>query len=126
MAANGYIVVAPNRRGMPGHGVEWNEQISKDWGGQVMIIFQLLTTSLKKVMLTTPRLCWRELWWLFFIWPEYNNRFKTFIAHDGVFNTQSMFGTTEEVFFSNWDFVVHIGKGQCYSAKPIPHSTLLI
>jgi dipeptidyl aminopeptidase/acylaminoacyl peptidase len=36
MAANGYIVVAPNRRGMPGHGVEWNEQISKDWGGQVM------------------------------------------------------------------------------------------
>jgi dipeptidyl aminopeptidase/acylaminoacyl peptidase len=35
MAANGYIVVAPNRRGMPGHGVE-NEQISKDWGGQVM------------------------------------------------------------------------------------------
>jgi dipeptidyl aminopeptidase/acylaminoacyl peptidase len=36
MAANGYIVVAPNRRGMPGYGVEWNEQISKDWGGQVM------------------------------------------------------------------------------------------
>ena len=36
MASQGYIVIAPNRRGMPGHGVEWNAQISGDWGGQVM------------------------------------------------------------------------------------------
>jgi dipeptidyl aminopeptidase/acylaminoacyl peptidase len=50
--------------------------------------------------------------------------FKTFIAHDGV-STQSMFGTTEEVFF-NWDFGGRIGKRQCYSSKPILHSTLLI
>jgi hypothetical protein len=41
----------------------------------------------------------------FYLAGIHNNRFKTFIAHDGVFNTQSMFGTTEEVFFSNWDFV---------------------
>jgi S-formylglutathione hydrolase FrmB len=40
----------------------------------------------------------------FYLAGIHNNRFKTFIAHDGVFNTQSMFGTTEEVFFSNWDF----------------------
>jgi hypothetical protein len=58
-----------------------------------------------------------------FIW--HNNRFKTFIAHDGVF-TQSMFGTTEEVFFSNWDLVVHIEKDNAIAQKTIPHSTLLI
>jgi dipeptidyl aminopeptidase/acylaminoacyl peptidase len=46
----------------------------------------------------------------FYLAGIHNNRFKTFIAHDGVFNTQSMFGTTEEVFFSNWDLVAHIGK----------------
>jgi dipeptidyl aminopeptidase/acylaminoacyl peptidase len=46
----------------------------------------------------------------FYLAGIHNNRFKTFIAHDGVFNTQSMFGTTEEVFFSNWDFGGHIGK----------------
>jgi hypothetical protein len=61
-----------------------------------------------------------------FIWPEYINRFKTFIAHDGVFNTQSMFGTTE-FFFSNWDFGgPYWEKDNAIAQKPIPHSTLLI
>ncbi|WP_339919080.1 S9 family peptidase [uncultured Flavobacterium sp.] len=109
MAANGYIVVAPNRRGMPGHGVEWNEQISKDWGGQVMDDYlSAIDDVSKESYVDKTRLgCVGASYGgysAFYLAGIHNNRFKTFIAHDGVFNTQSMFGTTEEVFFSNWDF----------------------
>jgi dipeptidyl aminopeptidase/acylaminoacyl peptidase len=109
MAANGYIVVAPNRRGMPGHGVEWNEQISKDWGGQVMDDYlSAIDDVAKESYVDKERLgCVGASYGgysVFYLAGIHNNRFKTFIAHDGVFNTQSMFGTTEEVFFSNWDF----------------------
>lgn len=109
MAANGYIVVAPNRRGMQGHGVEWNEQISKDWGGQVMDDYlSAIDDVSKESYVDTARLgCIGASYGgysAFYLAGIHNNRFKTFIAHDGVFNTQSMFGTTEEVFFSNWDF----------------------
>jgi dipeptidyl aminopeptidase/acylaminoacyl peptidase len=109
MAANGYIVVAPNRRGMPGHGVEWNEQISKDWGGQVMNDYLSAIDDIsKESYVDNARLgCVGASYGgysAFYLAGIHNNRFKTFIAHDGVFNTQSMFGTTEEVFFSNWDF----------------------
>lgn len=109
MAANGYIVVAPNRRGMPGHGVEWNEQISKDWGGQVIDDYlSAIDDVAKEKYVDETRLgCVGASYGgysVFYLAGIHNNRFKTFIAHDGVFNTQSMFGTTEEVFFSNWDF----------------------
>jgi dipeptidyl aminopeptidase/acylaminoacyl peptidase len=109
MAANGYIVVAPNRRGMPGHGVEWNEQISKDWGGQVIDDYlSAIDDVAKEKYVDATRLgCVGASYGgysVFYLAGIHNNRFKTFIAHDGVFNTQSMFGTTEEVFFSNWDF----------------------
>ncbi|MDD2674662.1 MAG: S9 family peptidase [Flavobacterium sp.] len=109
MAANGYIVVAPNRRGMPGHGVEWNEQISKDWGGQVIDDYlSAIDDVAKEKYVDANRLgCVGASYGgysVFYLAGIHNNRFKTFIAHDGVFNTQSMFGTTEEVFFSNWDF----------------------
>ncbi|MGO4820248.1 MULTISPECIES: alpha/beta fold hydrolase [unclassified Flavobacterium] len=109
MAANGYIVVAPNRRGMPGHGVEWNEQISKDWGGQVMDDYlSAIDDVAKESYVDKTRLgCVGASYGgysAFYLAGIHNNRFKTFIAHDGVFNTQSMFGTTEEVFFNNWDF----------------------
>ncbi|AWI25140.1 S9 family peptidase [Flavobacterium pallidum] len=109
MAANGYIVVAPNRRGMPGHGVEWNEQISKDWGGQVMRDYlSAIDDVAKESYVDKSRLgCVGASYGgysAFYLAGIHNNRFKTFIAHDGVFNTQSMFGTTEEVFFNNWDF----------------------
>ena len=109
MAANGYIVVAPNRRGMPGHGVEWNEQISKDWGGQVMDDYLTAIDDVaKESYVDKNRLgCVGASYGgysAFYLAGIHNNRFKTFIAHDGVFNTQSMFGTTEEVFFNNWDF----------------------
>ena len=109
MAANGYIVVAPNRRGMQGHGVEWNEQISKDWGGQVMNDYlSAIDDVAKESYVDKTRLgCVGASYGgysAFYLAGIHNNRFKTFIAHDGVFNTQSMFGTTEEVFFNNWDF----------------------
>lgn len=109
MAAKGYVVVAPNRRGMPGHGVEWNEQISKDWGGQVMDDYlSAIDDVAKENYVDKARLgCVGASYGgysVFYLAGIHNNRFKTFIAHDGVFNTQSMFGTTEEVFFNNWDF----------------------
>lgn len=109
MAANGYIVVAPNRRGMHGHGVAWNEQISKDWGGQVMKDYlSAIDDVAKENYVDKARLgCVGASYGgysAFYLAGIHNNRFKTFIAHDGVFNTQSMMGTTEEVFFNNWDF----------------------
>jgi dipeptidyl aminopeptidase/acylaminoacyl peptidase len=109
MAANGYIVVAPNRRGMQGHGVAWNEQISKDWGGQVMDDYlSAIDDVAKESYVDKTRLgCVGASYGgysVFYLAGIHNNRFKTFIAHDGVYNTQSMFGTTEEVFFNNWDF----------------------
>lgn len=109
MAANGYVIVAPNRRGMQGHGVAWNEQISKDWGGQVMNDYlSAIDDVSKENYVDKAKLgCVGASYGgysVFYLAGIHNNRFKTFIAHDGVFNTQSMFGTTEEVFFNNWDF----------------------
>ncbi|MDI1316707.1 S9 family peptidase [Flavobacterium sp.] len=109
MASQGYIVVAPNRRGMYGHGQAWNEQISKDWGGQVMDDYlSAIDDVSKENYVDKTRLgCVGASYGgysAFFLAGIHNNRFKTFIAHDGVFNTQSMFGTTEEVFFNYWDF----------------------
>ncbi len=109
MSAQGYVIVAPNRRGMAGHGVAWNEQISKDWGGQVMDDYlSAIDDVSKENYVDKNRLgCVGASYGgysVFYLAGIHNNRFKTFIAHDGVFNTQSMFGTTEEVFFNNWDF----------------------
>ncbi len=109
MASQGYIVVAPNRRGMYGHGQEWNEQISRDWGGQVMNDYlSAIDDVAKEPYVDTTRLgCVGASYGgysVFYLAGIHNKRFKSFIAHDGVFNTQSMYGTTEEVFFNNWDF----------------------
>ena len=109
MASQGYVVVAPNRRGMYGHGQEWNEQISKDWAGQVMDDYlSAIDDVSKESYVDKTRLgCVGASYGgysVFYLAGIHNNRFKSFIAHDGVFNTQSMFGTTEEVFFNNWDF----------------------
>jgi dipeptidyl aminopeptidase/acylaminoacyl peptidase len=108
MAANGYVVVAPNRRGMSGHGVEWNEQISKDWGGQVMKDYMAAIDDVaKEKYVDKARLgCVGASFGgysVFYMAGMHNNKFKTFISHDGVYNLQSMYGTTEEVFFNNWD-----------------------
>jgi len=108
MAANGYIVVAPNRRGMNGHGVKWNEDISKDWGGQVIKDYlSAIDDVSKEKYVDKSRLgCVGASFGgysVFYLAGMHNNRFKTFISHDGVYNLQSMYGTTEEVFFNNWE-----------------------
>lgn len=108
MAANGYIVVAPNRRGMPGHGVEWNEKISGDWGGQVMRDYLTAIDEVaKEPFVDKSRLgCVGASFGgysVFYLAGIHENRFKTFISHDGVFNLKSMYGTTEELWFVNFD-----------------------
>jgi dipeptidyl aminopeptidase/acylaminoacyl peptidase len=108
MAAKGYIIVAPNRRGMPGYGVEWNEQISKDYGGQNMQDYlSAIDDVAKEDYVDKDRLgCIGASYGgysVFYLAGNHNNRFKTFIAHDGIFNWTSMYGTTEEMFFVNWD-----------------------
>jgi dipeptidyl aminopeptidase/acylaminoacyl peptidase len=108
MASQGYIVVAPNRRGMPGHGVEWNEQISGDWGGQVMQDYlSAIDHMSKKPFVDEKRLgavgASYGGYSVFYLAGIHQNRFKSFISHCGVFNTESMYGTTEELFFVNWD-----------------------
>lgn len=108
MAANGYVIVAPNRRGMPGHGVEWNEAISKDWGGQVMkdYLTAIDEVSKEKYVDKDRRGAIGASYGgysVYFLAGIHENRFKSLIAHCGVFNLESMYGTTEEVFFSNWD-----------------------
>ncbi len=108
MAANGYIVVAPNRRGMPGHGVAWNEQISKDWGGQVMDDYlSAIDDVSKEAYVDKERLgCIGASYGgysVFYLAGIHQKRFKSFIAHAGVFDLKSMYGTTEEIFFTNFD-----------------------
>jgi len=108
MASQGYIVVAPNRRGMPGHGTKWNEEISKDWGGQVMKDYlSAIDDVSKEKFVDKDRLgCVGASYGgysVFMLAGMHNNRFKTFIAHDGVFDLKSWYGTTEELWFSNWD-----------------------
>lgn len=108
MAANGYIVVAPARRGMPGFGVEWNEKISKDWAGQVMDDYlSAIDEVSKEKFVDKSRLgCVGASYGgysVYYLAGIHNNRFKTFIAHDGVFDLKSMYGTTEEMWFVNWD-----------------------
>lgn len=108
MAANGYIVVAPNRRGLPGFGTKWNEEISKDWGGQAMDDYLSAIDSISKLPFVdvTRRGCVGASYGgysVFMLAGIHNGRFKTFIAHDGVFDLQSMYLTTEEMWFADWD-----------------------
>ena len=109
MASQGYIVVAPNRRGMPGHGTKWNEEISKDHGGQVMKDYlSAIDAVSKENFVDKERLgCVGASYGgysVFMLAGIHKNRFKTFIAHDGIFDTKSMYGTTEEMWFVNWDY----------------------
>lgn len=108
MASQGYIIVAPNRRGMPGHGVKWNEMISKDWGGGAMQDYlDAIDDVAKESYVDNDRLGAVGAsfggYSVFWLAGNHEGRFKTFIAHDGVFDTRAMYGTTEEVFFVNHD-----------------------
>ncbi len=108
MAAKGYVVVAPNRRGLPGFGREWNDQISGDWGGQAMKDILAATDS----MIAEPYIDNEHVagvgasfggYTAYWMMGNHRDRFCALIAHCGVFNLESMYGATEELFFVNWD-----------------------
>ncbi|MCQ2204444.1 MAG: S9 family peptidase [Bacteroidales bacterium] len=108
MAANGYIVIAPNRRGVPGFGTEWCQQISGDYGGQNMLdYFSAVDAVSAEPYVDENRLGavgasygGFSVYWLA---GHHQKRFKAFIAHCGIFNLEQMYPTTEEMFFVNWD-----------------------
>jgi dipeptidyl aminopeptidase/acylaminoacyl peptidase len=121
LAAQGYIIVAPNRRGVPGFGQAFKEQISQDWGGQAM---QDLLSAIDDVA-GEPYVDRERLgaigpsfggFTVFWLAGNHAKRFRTFVAHAGVFNFESMYGTTEELFFVNWDV------GGPYWERPRPRS----
>lgn len=116
MASQGYIVVAPCRRGMPGFGTTWNEQVSKDWGGQVIKDYLSAIDAVSKETYVdkSRRGCVGASFGGFSVFAlaaVHEGRFKTFISHDGVFDFRSMYGTTDEMFFENWE------KGGAYWDK---------
>jgi dipeptidyl aminopeptidase/acylaminoacyl peptidase len=108
MAAKGYIIVAPNRRGLPGFGMEWLEQISGDYGGQNMLDYlSAIDTVATEPFVDKDRLGavgasygGFSVYWLA---GNHNGRFKAFIAHDGMFNLEANYLETEEMWFVNWD-----------------------
>lgn len=108
MASHGYIVMAPNRRGLPGFGQEWNDAISKDWGGQAMKDYLSTVDTLSQL----PYIDEHKLgavgasyggYSVYYLAGIHQNRFKTFVSHCGLFNLESWYGTTEELFFANFD-----------------------
>lgn len=109
MAANGYIVVAPNRRGVPSFGTAWNEQISGDYGGQNMKDYLSAIDALAqepyvdkdRLGCTGASYGGFSTYWLA---GNHNKRFKAFLAHAGIFNLEAQYLETEEMWFANWDF----------------------
>lgn len=110
MAANGYVVVAPNRRGLPGFGKEWNEAVSGDWTGMCM---QDLLATIDFAADSLPFVDKDRLgavgasfggYSVYWLAGHHEGRFKCFIAHDGAFNLESMYTDTEEEWFSNWEY----------------------
>lgn len=121
MASHDYIVVAPNRRGLPGFGAEWNEQISLDYGGQNMKDYLSAIDDVAKESYVDENRLGAvgasyggfSVYWLA---GHHEKRFKAFIAHCGMFNFKSWYGTTEELFFANHDI------GGAYWEKNVPKS----
>ena len=110
MAANDYIVVAPNRRGLPGYGSEWNEEVSGDWTGQCMNDY---IAAIDDAANNLPYVDKERLgcvgasfggFSVYYLASHHDKRFKAFIAHDGAFNLESMYTDTEEAWFSNWEY----------------------
>ena len=109
MAANDYIIVAPNRRGMPGFGNAWNEQISGDYGGQCMkdylsaideFVDSESYVDKNRLGCVGASFGGFSVYWLA---GHHDKRFKAFIAHDGIFNMEMQYLETEEKWFANWD-----------------------
>lgn len=110
MAANGYVIIAPNRRGLPGFGSEWNEEISGDWTGMCMKDY---LSAIDDACNNLPFVDKDHLgavgasfggFSVYYLAGHHDKRFKCFIAHDGAFNLESMYTDTEEAWFSNWEY----------------------
>lgn len=110
MAAHGYVIIAPNRRGLPGYGSDWNEEISGDWTGQCMNDY---LSAIDDAAANLPFVDKERLgavgasfggFSVYYLAGHHNKRFKCFIAHDGAFNLESMYTDTEEAWFSNWEY----------------------
>ena len=110
MAANGYVVVAPNRHGLPGFGQEWKEEISGDWTGQCMDDY---LSAIDFAADSLPFVDKNRLgavgasfggFSVYYLAGIHEKRFKAFIAHDGAFNLAAMYTETEENWFSNWEY----------------------
>lgn len=123
MAAKGYIVIAPNRRGVPGFGPEWNEQISGDYGGQCMLdLFSAIDTLSLEPYIDKDRIgCVGASFGAYTVYwmaGHHQKRFKAFIAHDGIFNMEQQYLETEEMWFADWDF-----KGPYWEHGPLTEPT---
>ena len=110
MAAQGYVIVAPNRRGLPGFGQEWLEEISGDWTGQCMKDY---LAAIDDATANLPYVDKDHLgavgasfggFSVYYLAGHHEGRFKCFIAHDGAFNLEAMYTETEENWFSNWEY----------------------
>jgi dipeptidyl aminopeptidase/acylaminoacyl peptidase len=121
MAANGYVIIAPNRRGLPTFGKEWNDQIAGDYGGQNMKDYLSAVDAVK----TEPYIDANRLgaagasyggFSVYWLAGHHQKRFKAFLAHCGMFNLESQYAETEEVFFTNHDL------GGAYWQNPKPKS----
>lgn len=121
MAANGYIVVAANRRGLPGFGTKWNEDISQDWGGQAILDYLTAIDSaatwsfVDKTRLGAVGASYGG-YAVYMLEAVSNGRFKTMISHCGLFDLTSWYASTEELWFANWDV------GGPFWQKPQPKS----
>ena len=109
MASQGYVVVAPNRRGCPSFGSEWREQISGDYAGQnIQDYLAAIDTVAKEPWCDTEHMgCVGASYGgysVYYLAGHHDNRFKAFISHCGIFNFESMYGETEELFFINHDY----------------------
>lgn len=112
MAANDYIIIAPNRRGLPGFGQEWNDAISGDWGGQAIDDYLSAIDEIKKEpFIDEDRIgsigASYGGYSVYYLAGMHEKRFKCFISHCGLFNLESWYGTTEELFFANEDIGGH-------------------
>ncbi len=108
MAANGYIIVAPNRRGLPGFGQEWLEQISRDYSGQnIKDYLSAIDDAKREPYIDADRLgCVGASYGgysVYYLAGHHDKRFKAFIAHCGIFDLKMQYYTTEEMWFANWD-----------------------
>lgn len=121
MAAQGYVVIAPNRRGLPGFGKSWNDDISGDWGGQsIKDYLAAFDAIVEKPFIDRERVgaigASYGGYSVYQLAGVHEKRFKTFISHCGLFHMESWYGTTEELFFADWDL------GGPYWETPIPKS----